>query len=54
MPCLQGAVFGGIDAHKDLHMPALVDEAGAVVAAPLRGPAVTGGWLGAPGSRGGV
>lgn len=32
MPCLQGAVFGGIDTHKDLHMAALVDETGAVIA----------------------
>jgi hypothetical protein len=32
MPCLQGTVFGGIDTHKDLHMAALVDESGAVIA----------------------
>jgi len=32
MPCLQSKVFGGIDTHKDLHMAALVDETGAVIA----------------------
>jgi transposase len=32
MPCLQGAVFGGVDTHKDLHLAALVDARGAVIA----------------------
>jgi transposase len=30
MPSLQGAVFGGIDTHKDPHMAALVDKTGTV------------------------
>jgi transposase len=31
MPCLQGAVFGGVDPHKELHPAALVDATGAVL-----------------------